>query len=134
MDKKTKSYYKASRKRMKYYYYRKASELMYGEEFLESFKCIPNMSIFGIIKLIPIFIFSQLCAVLVDVSYYFYLGARKLVEIRCPGGLYVIDRYWNAGLDDWNKMLDKYLGLVEIWDRLIKLETSMQENMLKGIK
>lgn len=134
MDKQTNVYYKQSKKRERFYYDKKASELMYGEEFIKSLKCIPNMSIFGVIKLIPIFVLSQLLAVLVDLSYYFYLGARKVVEIKNPAGVYIADMGWNAGLDNWNKLLDKYLGLAESWDRMIKLEMSIQENMLKNVK
>lgn len=131
MDEKTRKELKESKKRMKFFYDRKATELMYGEEFLKSFKCIPKMSIVGIIKLIPAFIISQLFALIIEFGYYIYITLRKIAVIRNPEIIAVVDQYWNSGMDDWNKCLDNYINLAETWDNIIKIEASIQQKILE---
>ena len=131
MDEKTRKELKESKKRMKFFYDRKATELMYGEEFLKSFKCIPHMSVIGIIKLIPVFIISQLIALIIELGYITYITLRKIAVMRNPDIVCIADRYWNSGMDEWNKCIDDFINLGETWDNIIKIETSIQQNILK---
>lgn len=131
MDKNARADYMKSKKRMRCFYDVKARELMYAEEFLKSFKCIPKMTIGGVVLLIPVFIVSQFFAIMMELAYYVYIVFRKVALKKNPDIVYLADKYWNSGIEDWNKNLDNYLTTAQRWDVFIRNEMLLQQDILK---
>lgn len=128
MDEKTRKYYRESRKREKYYYYRKAVTLVYGEAFMESLKYVPKMSVVGVLKLIPAIVASQISAMLMDFSYYVYLLIRSIRHDKA------LDSYWNGVIDSWNGALDAFLDSAIVYDKAIEIELTIRKSILKDAK
>lgn len=132
MDKRTKTLYKQSKKRERIYYNKKAIALAYGEEYVQSLICIPKMSFIGIIKLIPVFMLSQILAVIVELCYYIYLAERKIISIKNPSAVYLTDKMWNSSMDKWLGFIHQAMISAAALDMLIGVEIKDRQKVLSG--
>ena len=131
MDKKTRKYYRESKRRLRILYNRKANEFVMGDEFLKGLKCIPNMSILGILNLIPTLVISLVFGIIIGSIYLMYIGLRKIAMINYSSIMYMVDEEWNSAMDEWNEYLDKCVMFAEALDIAIEMEAEMQRRLLK---
>ena len=89
------------------------------------------MTIGGVVSIIPVFIVSQFFAIMMELAYYVYIVFRKIALKKNPDIVYLADKYWNSGIEDWNKNLDNYLTTAQRWDVFIRNEMLLQQDILK---